>query len=453
MTAAAEAAGPPSTSRTGGDEGVVAARPGSQVGEIGRATAGLLDIVAGTVEHTHTAVSDRVLRLLGPFGAALRPLHDRVTSLAYRSVRGGLRGAGTLVGAVADHQPRLRRLQPLATPGGVRTLAAVSGIVGDRLATDHPALDLGLELHHEDGLLDPDPAGIAAVHPDAPDELVVFVHGLCEDERSWRRLSRAHRAARRDGDDDLEVVTHGQRLADAHGMAPIYVRYNTGRSVHVNGRRLAHALEEAVDAWPTEIRRIALVGHSMGGLVIRSACHRATREGLAWPQRVSDIVYLGTPHLGAPLARGVHAAARVLAHLPETRGITDFLDHRSEGVRDLTTGEVLAGVTTAEAVGALQDTAGDPPPLPGARHHLLAATITRDPDHPFGRVVGDLMVRADSGSGRSRRRDAGLGDDVVVQGGIDHFDLLSDPEVGAHLLRWLAPTAPVVAGGERHAAP
>lgn len=421
----------------------------SELGILTRASAGLLDVVAGTVEHTHTAISDRAFALLGPLGAGVRPIHDGITRLTYRAVRGGLHGAGAAAGVVADRHPGLRRLRPLSTRRGVRTLAAVSGIVGDRLAAEHPSLDLGLELRHDDRSLPAEPAALAAAHPDAGGELVVFVHGLCEDDRSWQRPSRAHRAAAREGDPGASrVLTHGQRLAREHGLTPLYLRYNTGRAVPDNGARLADLLEATVAAWPTGVTRIALVGHSMGGLVLRSATHHAVTHGHAWADRVSDVVYLGTPHLGAPLARGVRAAARALALAPETRGLTGLLDHRSEGVRDLTTGRVLAEVT--EATEALRETAGDPPPLPDARHHLLAATVTRDPAHPVGRIVGDLLVRADSGAGRSVRRDAGLGDDVVVLGGIDHFDLLTDRAVGEQLVHWLAPSgAPEVSGGRR----
>jgi pimeloyl-ACP methyl ester carboxylesterase len=408
----------------------------SEIGAISRASTGLLDIVADTVEHTHTAISDRVFDALGPLGLGVRSVHDGITRLSYRAVRTGLRGAGALAGTVADHHPRLRHLRPLSTTAGVRVLAAASGIVGDRLAADHPSLDLGLQVHHEDGRPYPDPQGITSLRH--TDTLVVFVHGLCEDERSWQRRSRTHKAAERADDPEAAgVVTHGQRLAHAHGMTPLYVRYNTGRRVQINGARLADTLDGLVATWPAKVRRIVLVGHSMGGLVARSACHHATESDQAWVARVSNLIYLGTPHLGAPLARGVHGAARWLSRLPETRGVTRLLDHRSDGVRDLTTGRIVTAADEAEA--ALQEeTARDLTPLPGVRHHLLAATITRDPDHPVGRVLGDFLVRADSGSGRTRTRDAGLGDDVVVQGGIDHFDLLSDPEVGEQLVAWLA---------------
>jgi pimeloyl-ACP methyl ester carboxylesterase len=431
----------------------VASQSTSEIGAISRATTGLLDIVADTVEHTHTAISSRVFDALGPLGLGVRSVHDGITRLSYRAVRTSLRGAGALAGAVADHHPRLRRLRPLETTAGVRVLSAASGIVGDRLADDHPCLDLGMEVRHEDGRPYPDTEGITSLHH--ADTLVVFIHGLCEDENSWQRRSRAHRAAERDEDlAAAHVVTHGQRLAHAHGMTPLYVRYNTGRRVHANGARLADALEHVVATWPTEVRRVVLVGHSMGGLVARSACHHAIAVEQDWVERVSNLVYLGTPHLGAPLARGVHGAARWLARLPETRGVTRLLDHRSDGVRDLTTGRIVAQPAADETEAALQqETDQELTPLPDVRHHLLAATITRDPDHPVGRLLGDFLVRADSGSGRTRTRDAGLGDDIVVQGGIDHFDLLSDPAVGDQLVEWLAPSRRPRANARRNERP
>jgi pimeloyl-ACP methyl ester carboxylesterase len=415
------------------------AEAASEVGEIGRAAAVFLDVVAETVEQTHKGIAGRAFGATGPLGLVPRAVHDTITSLTYRSVRAGLRGAGNVLGFVADHHPHLRRRRPLATPRGERFLSAASGIVGDRFAQEYPMLDVGFALRHEGRVVEP--AELAAVHPEPSGELAVFLHGLCESDRSWWRVSRVHRAAAKAGDSEAaQVVTHGQRLAETHGMTPLYVRYNTGRRVHLNGWRFAQLLEESVEAWPVEVERLALIGHSMGGLVLRSACHQAEEAGLRWPGLVDDIVYLGTPHLGAPLARGVDAASNALARLPETRGITGLLGHRSEGVRDLVRGDVLEGAVAAQAPEeALHEAAGDPPALAGARHHLLAATVTEDPDHPFGRLVGDVMVRSASGSGRSRSRDVGLGDDVVIQGGIDHFDLLSDPRVGEQIVQWLAP--------------
>jgi pimeloyl-ACP methyl ester carboxylesterase len=119
------------------------------------------------------------------------------------------------------------------------------------------------------------------------------------------------------------------------------VRYNTGRHVSENGRSLADLLEALVAAWPVAVERIALVGHSMGGLVARSACHQAAERSDAWVGRVRHVVSLGTPHTGAPLAQAVHVAAAGLATVPETRAFSAFLRRRSAGIRDLRDGSLV----------------------------------------------------------------------------------------------------------------
>ncbi len=62
-------------------------------------------------------------------------------------------------------------------------------------------------------------------------------------------------------------------------MTPVYLRYNTGLPVGRNGADLAWLLDDLVAAWPVPVRSIALVGHSMGGLVVRAAFHAAAHRG------------------------------------------------------------------------------------------------------------------------------------------------------------------------------
>ena len=94
-------------------------------------------------------------------------------------------------------------------------------------------------------------------------------------------------------------------------------------------------------AWPVEVEEIALVGHSMGGLVARSACYHGVELGHDWVGRVRHVVSLGTPHMGAPLAQGVHYAAHALHAVPETRPFARFLRRRSAGIRDLRQGSLV----------------------------------------------------------------------------------------------------------------
>ena len=138
----------------------------------------------------------------------------------------------------------------------------------------------------------------------------MFVHGLCETEQAWwpsERKQRTHGA-----------FNFGGRVRDI-GFTPVYVRYNSGLHISDNGARLSTLLDELVEAWPVPVDEVALIGHSMGGLVARSACHHADRVGAGWVERTRHVFGLGTPHLGAPLERGVNAVAWSLRKVPETR--------------------------------------------------------------------------------------------------------------------------------------
>jgi pimeloyl-ACP methyl ester carboxylesterase len=223
------------------------------------------------------------------------------------------------------------------------------------------------------------------------------------------------------------------------GCTPIEVRCNTGRHISRNGRSLADLLEDLIAAWPVEPEQIALVGHSMGGLVARSACHQATEGGQAWVRRVRHVVSLGSPHLGAPLARGAHYAAEALHAVPETRPFGRFLRRRSAGIRDLRQGSLIDRDWEHCDPDALRAAAcAEVPLLPGATHCFVTATLTRDARHPFGRIVGDALVLPASASGRGRARRIPFRPEHGLHvGGAHHLALLNHPAVYAQLLAWL----------------
>jgi pimeloyl-ACP methyl ester carboxylesterase len=253
----------------------------------------------------------------------------------------------------------------------------------------------------------PEDAGEA--FPGATGRVVVFLHGLCENESHWDRGREA------------AGTTYGEALA-ADGWTPVFLRANTGLGLRENGVALAALLQRLVDAWPIRVERVALVGHSLGGLVMRAAGAVATGSGDPWADRVSDVVTLGTPHLGAPIAEGIGHGSRGLGLLPETAAFGRILDWRSAGVYDL-----VAGL------------AEDVAPLPHARYRLVAATLTRSQRHPMGHLVGDLLVRPRSAYGRDRTgRTLFPEAEVLHVGGTDHFGLLNHPEVHRALRRWLA---------------
>jgi pimeloyl-ACP methyl ester carboxylesterase len=285
----------------------------------------------------------------------------------------------------------------------------LNGILGDRLAREHPRLAVRLAVRTAGRDVPLRTEALEAAFPDAGGRVAVLLHGLSESESSFQR----HR--------DVVGSTYADTLA-ALGWTPVLLRANTGLALRENGAALAGLLQELTEAWPVPVDRLALVGHSMGGLIIRAACAVRSESGRPWSGLVSDVVTLGTPHLGAPLAGGVGAGARALGRLPETAAFARILDQRSVGVLDLVEG--------------LDD---DVPPLPQARYHLVSATLTRSPRHPVGHLLGDLLVRQPSAYGRSRRHPGLFPDaDELHLPRAGHFDLLNHPRVHEALRDWLA---------------
>ena len=222
-------------------------------------------------------------------------------------------------------------------------------------------------------------------------------------------------------------------------MTPLYVRYNTGLHVSDNGRRIASALERLSSEWPTEVEELALVGHSMGGLVARSAAHYGAAEEHGWTERLRHVFCLGTPHLGAPLERAANVADWTLSRLPESRPFAQlFLNRRSAGIKDMRFGNcVEEDWCDCDPDEFLRDRCCEVPFLESATYYFVGATLTRRPDG-VGGLIGDLLVHYPSaaGAGRKRRIPFDLDNGRHI-GGIHHLQLLNHPSVYGVIREWL----------------
>ena len=385
----------------------------------------------------HGAVTRRVFGALGPLGAPVRIVHDTVSNVSYRGIAAALRAPLQAGGLAASRVagPGSRSLAD--SPLGALGLGAANGVFGDRLARDHPDLSLELTIRDRGSAVALDADGVAAAFTEATPRLAVFVHGLCGTEHTWGwRLPGAK-----------PDPTYGARLREELGFTPVYVRYNTGLHVSDNGRRLAATLEQLLAHWPTEVEAVALVGHSMGGLVSRSACHYGEAEGHLWTDRVRHVVCLGTPHLGAPLEKAANVAGWAFNRIPETRPFGDFfLNDRSAGIKDLRFGScVEEDWCDCEPDEFLRDRCREVPFLESATYSFVAATLSRRP-HGAGGRVGDLLVTYTSASGAGRGRRIPFADDNGAHVcGIDHMRLLNHPVVYAQVREWLGRTSVVSA--------
>jgi pimeloyl-ACP methyl ester carboxylesterase len=371
-----------------------------------------IDAVAGTVglvEAMHAAITHLPAALGAPAPGRTRGL----TGWIYRRIHDTTRMVGVGVEtSLSLLAPLLRAREDDARRDAV--LAAMNGVLGDHLEASGNPLAIPMRLRRDGRALRLAPKALAAALPDATGDLLVLIHGLCMNDRQWCHQSHDHGAA----------------LSRELGMTPLYLHYNSGRQVARNGADLATLLERAVAAWPVPVERVVLLGHSMGGLVARSACHYAETRGHGWRRALSDVVFVGTPHHGAPLERAGDRFERLLAISPYSAPFALIGKVRSAGIQDLRHGRVHQPRPQPGESGARVPLA-----LPaGVRCHAIAASTQQagDADRTAGRPRGDGLVPVASALGEHPDRSLDLGIPASrkwIDHGSGHLQLLGSDAV------------------------
>ena len=365
------------------------------------ATLGITDLV----EKMHRTIQLTPL----PLGRSRAGPTRGITGMVYRSVRGTTRLISR--GVDAGLFPFTVLLpEGESTRGRDALVSIVNGVYGDHLErTDNP-LAIHMQLRHRGARVDP--TSPAATVPEATGRVMLIVHGLCLNESHWVR----------DGASPID------ELAVALGYTPVYLRYNTGRAIVESGSSLATLLEALLARWPRPVTELAIAGHSMGGLVARSAVHHAGLAGHAWPAVLKRLVFIGTPLHGSPLERGGHRLDYVMDLSPYVAPFTRIGKARSAGIMDLRHGSI-----TGDERAFI--------PLPGdVECYALGATLGRKRNLLSERLVGDGLVPLDSALGRHpdpERTFVIPAERQWVGHEIGHLDLMHHPGVYAQLGKWL----------------
>jgi len=310
-------------------------------------------------------------------------------------------------------------------------LTALNGVIGDRLARNQSPLSVRMGFYYQNRPLAITPEGLACLSPAPSSRIAVFVHGMASHEQLWRFPDKA--------DCDRGGKSYGDMLLADLGITPLYLRYNSGLNISTNGQYLASLLEETMEAWPCAVDDLTLVGHSLGGLVIRSACYYGDRDGRQWRGVLSRAVYLGTPHLGSPwvaLGEPLHRRLERSDH-PLAQRLAGILNGRSAGLKDIQTISLVDKCR--------QEGDGEAAPVPWLENvtHCFVAGSVGGQNNPFNHLVGDVLVTVTSAHARpvpvadipepprENTRSA-------LVPGVKHVALAHHHQVYEHLRQWLA---------------
>lgn len=383
-----------------------------------QATTGVTRITEG--------VHQSVLGTMGLPGGSEAGRARGLTGLVYQ----GIRGVTRLVDA--SLQAALLRLEPFLERRGASTapspereavLAALNGVMGDRLAEDGNPLAFSMELRQQGREID-----LVALRASgqASGKVLLLLHGLCMNDLQWLRAGH----------------DHGAHLAQALGYTPVYVRYNTGLHTSINGRELAGRVEALLAGWPVPVQELNVLVHSMGGLVVRSAFQQAVQAGLQWPSQLRKLGFLGTPHHGAPLERAGNWVDVILGSTPWSRPFARLGHLRSAGITDLRYGHVQeADWQGHDRFRKRPDARHHLPLPPGVACYTVAATLARQRSPMAERLVGDGLVPLRSALGQHEQAERTLEfpkNHQHVVYGVGHMALLEDAQVAQQLVRWFS---------------
>ncbi len=394
------------------------------------AIAGLTDVVEAV--HRQIVFPSRSAEPPWAHGAAASP-----AALVYDSIRGvarlvdrGLAGLAPRASAADERR---------SSPANEAVVAALNGVVGDYLARTLNPLAISMSLRRHGQALEIERDALEAAIPQVTGKVLVLAHGLCLNDLQWKR--KGH--------------DHGEALGGEFGYTPVYLHYNTGLHVSENGRLLADLLETLFYQWPVAVEELAIIGHSMGGLVSRSAYYYGEEAVHHWPRRLDRLLFLGTPHHGAPLERIGNWANTTLEVSPYSVPFARLGKIRSAGITDMRYGNLLDDDWKGRDRFAAAGDVRAPQPLPPAvQSYAIAATKRQAKGSPSLDLFGDGLVPVNSALGRHRNPGMSLQfseSDQWIGYGMNHWDLLSHPAVYEQIRRWFGLQSSKLIAGESRA--
>ncbi len=355
----------------------------------------------------------------------IQELITNISGITYKSIRWSTKFIGSNAEKALGQLPSvLGEIETSSEKEAVNS--ALNGVVGDYLEENNNPLQINMQFRQQATTISLDSEGIAAAYPTINGKILLMVHGLCMNDIQWTRKEH----------------NHGTALAKELDKTPVFLHYNTGRHISNNGQNFNELLEKLISNWPVQVEELIIVAHSMGGLVTRSALHLGQQQQNKWTTLLQKIVFLGTPHHGAPLERAGNYLDVILEAVPYAKPFARLGKIRSAGITDLRYGNLVdEDWNTADRFEMRAD-ARQIIPLPEqVACFSVAATIGKATDSVSSRLLGDNLVGVKSAMGQHENSAYCLNfkaENTWIVYESNHWDLLSDLKVYGRVKGWLA---------------
>ncbi len=383
---------------------------------IAHATIGVTDLVE--------AMHKRVVH--PPFlpSTPIQHLVSNIAGITYSSIRWSTKLIGGGLDKMLGHlAPVLGEIQ--TTDGKEAVRSVLNGIVGDYFEETENPLSIPMQFRYQSKTIALDRKSLDEAYPTINGKILLMVHGLCMNDIQWTRKDH----------------NHGEALAKELGKTPIYLKYNSGRHISTNGQSLNELLEKLVLHWPVPIEELVIITHSMGGLVTRSALHYGRQTQKKWTKHLKKIVFLGTPHHGAPLERIGNHLDVILESIPYAKPFAQLGKVRSAGVTDLRYGALIDEDWQGKDRFEIQGDQRQIIPLPkGIDCYSIAAISSKASSPVFLKKMGDHLVDVKSALGQNKNPAKNLHfkkNNTWIVYEHTHLDLLNNPEVYTKIKTWL----------------
>ncbi|MCD6584649.1 MAG: alpha/beta hydrolase [Desulfobacteraceae bacterium] len=416
-----------------------------------------VDKGATSIEEVHNTIlidNYNLIKLIKPLNKItenIQELQTRSTSSVYHIIRLVNQAAGNFAQFVLEKVEIIQKtdLNPTNVDNMKKTtleikktesspkwaesgVSILNGVFGDYLHKENNALSTPMQFYHNDRPLCLTKESLKNAYPKHSDKLCILLHGLACNETVWEY----------NGGDK---TTYGSLLQDDLDYTPIFLRYNTGLHISENGKMFSKLMSDLISNYPQKVNEIVMIGHSMGGLVIRSGCRYGTKQEADWVKKVKKLFYLAAPHHGAPMEKlgNLFSGFLKTIPLPYTRLAGNVADLRSSGIKDLRFGYLVDEDWEGYDPDAiLKNNINRVTLQEGVSHYVVTGSLTKNPDHLMTQLFGDPMVRKSSAMGRSRQERRHLPvNDHKEFAHIGHIKLAHCHDVYQQIKTWCRQTA------------